>query len=78
MKVKFQSIDQIESFLDITQSMESDVIVKQGSLQLDAKSSMGMMKIPLGYAVDIYVIEKKGINEVPNFIKRCELIGVIS
>lgn len=77
MKVKFENIDQIESFLDITQNMEADVFVRQGSLQLDAKSSMGMLKIPFNYAVEIAVIEKKGISELPNFIKRCSAIGII-
>lgn len=77
MKVKFGSIDQIESFLDITQNMEADVFVHQGTLQLDAKSSMGMLKIPLNYAVEIEVIEKKGIAELPNFIKRCSAIGIV-
>lgn len=77
MKVNFKSIDQIESFLDITQSMEADVFVRHGSLQLDAKSSVGMLKIPLNYEVEIEVIEKKGIQEKENFIKRCDAIGVI-
>lgn len=77
MKVQFKDIDQIESFLNITQRMESDVIIKQGRLQLDGKSSIGMMKIPLNYPVDVYIIEKRGINEVGDFIKRCMEINVV-
>ena len=77
MRLSFNNVDQIESFLNITQKMESDVIIKKGRLQLDGKSSIGMMKIPLGYSVDVYLVEKRGINETGEFIKRCMEIGVV-
>ena len=76
MKVQFKSVEEIESFLNITQEMTSDVIIKEGSLQLDGKSSMGMMKVPFEYPVEVYLIEKKGVNETSEFIKRCMAIGV--
>ena len=76
MKIKFDNVDQIASFLNITQKMTSDVIIKEGSLQLDGKSSIGMMEVPLHYAVEVYLIDKKGINETAEFIKRCMAIGV--
>lgn len=77
MKIKFSNIDQIESFLDITQQMEADVLIQEGNLQLDGKSSIGMLKIPLNYPVSVYVIEKKNISEVSDFIKRCMAINVV-
>lgn len=77
MKISFNSVEQIESFLNITQDMESDVIIQEGRLQLDGKSSVGMMEIPLDYPVSVYLIDKKGINETSEFIKRCMAIGVV-
>lgn len=77
MKVLFKNIDQIESFLSITQSMEADVIIKQGQVQLDGKSPVGMMTAPLNYPLTVLVIEKKGISEIENFIKRIDAIGVL-
>lgn len=77
MKIKFSNIDQIESFLDITQQMEADILIQEGNLQLDGKSSIGMLKIPLNYPVSVYVIEKKNISEVSEFIKRCMAINVV-
>ena len=77
MKVIFKNIDQIESFLSVTQSMESDVIIKQGQVQLDGKSPVGMMTAPLNYPLMVLVIEKKGVSEIENFIKRIDSIGVL-
>lgn len=77
MRVKFQSIEQIRAFLKLTRSMESDVFIKQGTLQLDGRSPLGMLTAPLNYPMTVYVMEKEGEYETKMFIKKCEEIGIL-
>ena len=77
VNVHFKNLDEIESFLTITQNMESDVFLKQGSIQIDAKSSVSMMNAPLNYPMMVQLIDKKGISELDNFIKRAEELKII-
>lgn len=78
MQIQFQSVEQIRAFLKLTRSMESDVLIRHGNLQLDARSPLGMMTAPLNYPMTVYVMEKEGSEETDRFIKECNAMQIIA
>lgn len=77
MTIKFNNIDDIEAFLDITQSLRGDVIVGEGNVQIDGKSPMGMMGLDLNKEYPIFLFEKDNAKEIGNFIKNVTKLGIV-
>lgn len=76
MKVKFGTLDNIESFLQITSQLQSDVIVSNGSIVRDGKSSVGMMDISPNSVVKVE-IHAKNDSEPEQFFRKLEELGIV-
>lgn len=77
MVVKFKNIDDVEAFLNVTQSLRGDVIVGEGNVQVDGKSPMGVMGLDLNKEYPVFLLEKDKAKEIGDFIKSITQLGIV-
>ena len=77
MTIKFNNVDNVEKFLKYTQTLRSDVIIGEGSIQIDGKSPIGVMGLDLNKEYPIFLLEKDGAKEVGDFIKNITKLGIV-
>lgn len=76
MIIRFRSVDDVESFLSITQNIRGDVIIGEGNIQVDGKSPMGVMGLDLNKEYPVFLHEKDDSNESTDFIKKITELGI--
>lgn len=77
MIIKFRSVDDVESFLSITQNIRGDVIIGEGNIQVDGKSPMGVMGLDLNKEYPVFLHEKDNVKELGDFIKSITQLGIV-
>ena len=77
MTIKFRSVDDVEAFLNITQKVRGDVIIGEGNIQVDGKSSMGVMGLDLNKEYPVFLLEKDNAKEIGDFIKDITKLGIV-
>lgn len=71
MNIKFRSTKDVLEFVNLANQMNGDVIVYCGHIEIDAKSTMGMMGIPVNKEL-IVKINSTNDAEENNFYKEVE------
>lgn len=56
VKVKFTSVDEIIKFVDIVKCYNSEVDLKEGHIEVDAKSLLGVMNFGIEKEMDMIVL----------------------
>ena len=54
-KIKFNTIDQVQKFVDSVRKIPYDVDARHGNYIVDAKSLLGILSLSLGKEIDIVV-----------------------
>ena len=77
MQIKLKDAEQIEMFVKITQSLESDVIIGEGNIQVDGKSLMGIMRLDLKKPYKVELRGSKSTDELESFIEQIRPLGIL-
>ena len=71
MNIKFKSTREVIDFVNMVNQIEGDVIIYCGHIEIDAKSTMGMMSIPINKELKVTINTANDIAE-NNFMKEVE------
>lgn len=71
MNIKFRSTKDVLEFVNFANQMNGDVIVYCGHIEIDAKSTMGMMCIPVNKELRVKINSTNDAEE-NNFYKEVE------
>lgn len=55
MKIKFRRVEQIESFCKLAEKYNGDVIVSEGSVQVDGESFVGLILFGVNKTLDVKI-----------------------
>lgn len=55
MKIRFKRPEQIEAFCKLAEKYHGDVIVSEGSIQVDGESVVGLMTLGLNKKLDLLI-----------------------
>lgn len=71
MNIKFRSTKDVLEFVNYANQMNGDVIIYCGHIEIDAKSTMGMMSIPVNKELRVTINSANDVEE-NNFYKEVE------
>jgi phosphotransferase system HPr-like phosphotransfer protein len=63
MRIKLNTFENVNKFIKVVSSLESDILAKTGRLIVDAKSIMALYSLDLSKELELEVIEKKNGEE---------------
>ena len=59
IRVKFNTMDEIKKFVNLTKDLTKDILVYSGHYVVDGRSLMGILSLALSSPVDVRVIDEE-------------------
>lgn len=59
IRVKFNTMDEIKKFVNLTENLNGDILVYSGHYVVDGRSLMGILSLALSSPVDVRVIDEE-------------------
>ena len=59
IRVKFNTMDEIKKFVNLTENLVGDILVYSGHYVVDGRSLMGILSLSLSCPVDVKVIDEE-------------------
>lgn len=59
IRVKFNTMDEIKKFVNLTKNLKRDILVYSGHYVVDGRSLMGILSLALSSPVDVRVVDEE-------------------
>lgn len=66
MNVMLNSMDKVKNFVNQITQFESDIDLKSGNYQVDAKSILGIMSLNLSKPLELIIYDEQSKGEIMN------------
>lgn len=69
MNVMLNSMDKVKNFVNQITQFESDIDLKSGNYQVDAKSILGIMSLNLSKPLELIIYDEQSKGEIVNSLQ---------